>query len=391
MRKAELLLKRSRWIVPVVILVGVAIGTVASQGTSQDQPRQIKITVKNIAERFSVLDLKHQRSRVQITLRNDYSKPITAFAIGKGDSHIKVDIAGTGEVIAPGSTRVEEVTLPPAIVTANRPDSREYVLSILAVVFDDETGDGNTDVVKEILNSRRKGKQEKSVTYSDPDDYRAVFKINDDEASVIVRGQMTPMQREHSKLYLLYYGNRQKLVEDRAIEDRTVFSPPPLPILSPSGEPPAPPFASLACEADAVVVATVRSKASQLTEEEAFIFTDYEMTVEEILKNNPASPITLQGSIMVTRPSGAVEIEGHKIKVVESLFAPLKGGHRYLLFLDFNHSLGTYRAFRSKGSFEIRGNRIIKLTMEYLPQEIENGADPNSVLNEAKASIAACK
>ena len=43
---------------------------------------------------------------------------------------------------------------------------------------------------------------------------------------------------------------------------------------------------NLSCDADAIVVGEVTSKSSQLTEDQDFIFTDYELKVEEVIKNN---------------------------------------------------------------------------------------------------------
>lgn len=165
MKKLVVLLKRSMRPALSVILVSVALGTVASrtssQETPQNPPRQFEIVINNFALDFKLVDMESYRSRARLTLRNDYDKTITAFAIGRENSRIKVDLIGTNKVIAPGGTFTKVVSLPSAVSIPNKPDSPRYVLSILAVVFEDGTGDGSPSVVKEILEGRQKKSQSK--------------------------------------------------------------------------------------------------------------------------------------------------------------------------------------------------------------------------------------
>jgi hypothetical protein len=54
------------------------------------------------------------------------------------------------------------------------------------------------------------------------------------------------------------------------------------------------------------VVGTITEKASQFTEDEKSIFTDYQIRVEEIIKNNAKSPMLTSQLITTTRDGGAV-------------------------------------------------------------------------------------
>ncbi|MEW6211945.1 MAG: hypothetical protein AB1631_26555 [Acidobacteriota bacterium] len=165
MKRLVVLLKRSMWPTLTVILVGVVASVVASRSSSQEMtqnsPRRFEIVINNFSLDFKLVDMESRRSRARLTLRNDYDKTITAFAIGRGNSRIKVDLIGTNKVIAPGGTFTKEVSLPSAVIAPNKPDSHKYALSILAVVFEDGTGDGSPSVVREILDSRRKKSQPK--------------------------------------------------------------------------------------------------------------------------------------------------------------------------------------------------------------------------------------
>lgn len=140
----------------------------------------------------------------------------------------------------------------------------------------------------------------------------------------------------------------------------------------------APPFnleeflRDMTCDSDAVLVGQVKSKVSQLTENEEFTFTDYEVTVEDVVKNNAASPINAQSNITVTRPGGMIRLDGRIIQAIDQYYKPFALGGRVLLFLKFIPSTGAYKAFRSEGSFTLSGGKLIKLTDEDLPAELES-------------------
>ena len=126
---------------------------------------------------------------------------------------------------------------------------------------------------------------------------------------------------------------------------------------------------------DAVLIGVVKDRASFVTAEGTFVFTDYSLAVEQILKNNPMSFLHPFDNISVTRPGGNVQLEGRNIRALDESLGPLAVGSRYLLFLDYVPSTGGYKAFNSQGSFRIEGNRAAKLTIEQLPSDLESGAD----------------
>jgi hypothetical protein len=176
-----------------------------------------------------------------------------------------------------------------------------------------------------------------------------------DEATSIREGRMTDSQREHSKLYK-GFGTGKKL-KDVAVEIRggvKVKRNAPTPV----GEPgPAPTFSEflrgLACNADAVVVGVVKDKASQLTEDGDFVFTDYQLGVEEVLKDNASAHLMPNISLTLTQPGGRVQLGGYIIEAEDASFRPLVIGGRYTLFLKFIPSTGAYASLNSISSYEL--------------------------------------
>ena len=217
-------------------------------------------------------------------------------------------------------------------------------------------------------------------------------------ATVTLRGQskdvacceMTPKQKEHSKLYKKEFENRRdKKIKDIAasgVGDVSVV------IMAEGGidSPYTPPFnlssflEKSACEADAIIVGTVKSKDSQLTEDGEFIFTDYEMSVSQVLKDNAAASISIGSDITVTRAGGEMRLNGRKVTATSEYFEPLTVGEQYLLFLRFIPATGAYKAYNNRGSFQLRNNKIIALTKESLPGELRSGNDATSFLSNVR-------
>ena len=169
---------------------------------------------------------------------------------------------------------------------------------------------------------------------------------------------VTPQQKEHSRQYKNL--GHQKLLERPGTNDISVIVIGEI-TLSPNVRlvHPAEFLSGIACRSDAIVVGTLINETSLLTEEETFVFTDYEVRIEEIIKDNPSARLVLGDSVIVTRPGGILQIEQRKITAKADWFQPFKVGSRYLLYLKFLPSTGTYRA-TAKGSYELRGNRYIR-------------------------------
>jgi hypothetical protein len=155
-----------------------------------------------------------------------------------------------------------------------------------------------------------------------------------------------------------------------------VISPPPLPIQ----------LNRMACDADAVVVGTIKSKASQLTEDETSIFTEHQMIVEEVLKDNAAAPIQKGSDIRVARIGGTLRLNNINITFLDKEFKPLTVGNRYLLFLQFLSDKNSYTASESQGSFLLVGNEAITLTGEQLTEALAREKNATSLIAGVRAA-----
>jgi hypothetical protein len=190
-----------------------------------------------------------------------------------------------------------------------------------------------------------------------------------ENATPIEVGLMSGKQKEHSKLYEQYRTGRKLDAippsEFAKVAEPGVYLEPGTPVINPE----APPISfeeftkNLACEADAIVTATIKDQSSQLTENKEFIFTDYSAVVEEVHKNNQSASISPNSIITITRPGGRVEIKGKVVAALDAAFKLLKEGHRYLLFLKYVPQTGAYQSIR-QGGFLIKGNSLVAMTDE---------------------------
>jgi hypothetical protein len=210
-----------------------------------------------------------------------------------------------------------------------------------------------------------------------------------EEVIPIREGPMSEKQKEHSKLYKNYsilLGHRK--LRDRlasTADDIVTTIGPHEQAGSTNQSIPDNLLQDLTCHADAIVIATPSSMSSHLTENEDFVFTDYEMTVREILKDNPIAPIQLDQDITVTRPGGTVQLNGHKVKAIDVSFQPFQGGKRYLLFLSFITATNSYKSISSTGSFQL-DNKITPLTTEASLAGKQFGS-PSSFVNDVQVAI----
>lgn len=197
-----------------------------------------------------------------------------------------------------------------------------------------------------------------------------------EEPTVIQEGVMTEKQKKHSKLFK-GFGNstRGKKLRELAAERGEVEV-----VVYPE-DAQAPRSSDLDkylnkylekanCAADAIVIGSVSSRTSQIIEEGTFTFTDYELTIEEILKDNRVAPIQPNGAITITRSGGAVKLNGRTIRATDYRSEPLQAGGRYLLFLRFIPDTGAYQSLDNSlfdDSFQLSGDQITQVSEKPLP------------------------
>lgn len=181
------------------------------------------------------------------------------------------------------------------------------------------------------------------------------------EEPTLQTGVLTEKQRRHSKFYKEY--RRDKTIPEQAAETNFDFGitiGTPFPGGMPGVSPPtfSERITNLTCDADAIVVGEVKSKSSQLTEDQDFIFTDYELNVEEVIKNNASDPIAPNTEITVSNPGGKIQLNNRIVEARALSFPPLVVGERYLLFLKSTSIAGGYKAVNKESRFHLTNDGV---------------------------------
>ncbi len=124
-----------------------------SNASASSLPQDRQVIVKSLARDLQVVEFKQTGKSVNIVLKNNYNKNITAYAISSYDAVNKregvqhrMDFIFADDLkirhMSPGSTRVFEGDVAGPV-------------TIRAVVFEDKTSDGDQNFVKEIFDRRR--------------------------------------------------------------------------------------------------------------------------------------------------------------------------------------------------------------------------------------------
>lgn len=144
-------------------------------------------------------------------------------------------------------------------------------------------------------------------------------------------------------------------------------------------------FGRLAADSDAIILGRVTNKVSQITEDDSFLFTDYDVTVSEALKDNVFSRISKSSTVVVTCPGGKIVIDDVILKAGGNGDALLPVGEQdLLLFVKFIPETGAYKLSQSNGAFELNGTSVRPL-VSLLPLPLEIFKDQTSFLKTIKA------
>ena len=117
---------------------------------------------------------------------------------------------------------------------------------------------------------------------------------------------------------------------------------------------------NLSCESDLVVVGKFGKATSYPTEDQGYIYSDLDFTVEEVVKNNPSAPVTAGQDITITRPGGLLTINGRHVYAVSESFPLFHLGQEALLYLRSLPSVGTY-SLRCPTGFLLSGENALPL------------------------------
>lgn len=210
------------------------------------------------------------------------------------------------------------------------------------------------------------------------------------EEPTLQTGVLTEKQKRHSKLYKEY--RRDKKIPELTIEhpfDFGITIGTPLPAGEPGVSQPtfSDRITTLACDSDAIVVGEVKSKASQLTEDQDFIFTDYEVLVEEVIKNNATDPIVQNTEISITNPGGRIRLNNRIVEARDMSFPPMIIGGRYLLFLKSTSISGGYKAVNKESRFHITDSNVQTLANDKTSAQRKNLGQTSTFLMQVREAV----
>lgn len=260
------------------------------------------------------------------------------------------------------------------------------MLAILAIV-----GLGVAQMGKKQKKVLAKGKTLRTQ-YMTPEQDKKLAKQRE-EATPVQEGVMTEKQKKHSQRFKGYddvtKGKKLREIMERTGNDvnvgRLVGN-----MIVPNAFNLPQYLQDLTCKADLIVIGKLKGKASQLNEEGTFTFTEYEISVDEVLKNNPAAPIKAN-KLTVVRSGGTISLDGHNVTATDFSEKPLEKGGRYLLFLKFIPETGAYSSLNggsnlSDDSFRLFGNQLVQVSDQPLPFGPNNLSDSDAVLTQIRTA-----
>lgn len=139
------------------------------------------------------------------------------------------------------------------------------------------------------------------------------------------------------------------------------------------------------CDADAIVIATIKSGDSFLTEDETFLYTNHKVTVEDVLKDNPASPLHTGSTATVTRTGGTITLSGKRVTAVYQAALPFQINKRYLLFLTYLPERESYVA--DNLSYLLENEKLVKTTKAQGYPEEETGKDSATFIQTTRNAM----
>lgn len=127
----------------------------------------------------------------------------------------------------------------------------------------------------------------------------------------------------------------------------------------------------LLSQSDTVLRGRVVGKQSQLTDDLCWVFTDYEVRINEVLKNNRAAPVDAGGLVTVTKPGGSVIIDSTLVVTLDEAVLPLpRGKSEVLLFLKYIPETGSYESVPGFASFELNTATMKPLCARPAPRSL---------------------
>jgi hypothetical protein len=165
---AGLLLKPVLLLTIILTFIGFAVipsrKILSSDSLNNKKPNQQQainsLKVNNKAGRLEVVSVERKGQSIRLQFKNNYSKTINAYVLSPGGYQVIYELEDK-DFIPPGGTHERSINVQRGQI--------EDRINIMAVVFDDKTGDGDSAAIKEIKDLRlgRKIQLNRIIPYLD--------------------------------------------------------------------------------------------------------------------------------------------------------------------------------------------------------------------------------
>lgn len=132
---------------------------------------------------------------------------------------------------------------------------------------------------------------------------------------------------------------------------------------------------TIASEADTIVVASVDFGKAVLSQDERQIFTDYQVTIQQVLKRARRPGLAEGDTILIRRWGGVMSLEGHHVVAEENDFPPFNASDTYVLFLQsVPNEPFYYFAYGPQGAFHIVHDGVSQVSTKFGNWNRERGS-----------------
>lgn len=135
------------------------------------------------------------------------------------------------------------------------------------------------------------------------------------------------------------------------------------------------------CNADAVIIGRAEGKTIHLNQEETLVYSEYDVGVQEIIKNNASLPIQTNNIIQITRPGGNIRFKGRLIRFIDGKYTPLTRGNYYLLFLKYVPEVNSFIPPDGGNDYLLDGNRAVPTILSSTKGKQAESEEASSLLN----------
>lgn len=138
-----------------VVILGISVAS-----SSVPQQKLTDVSVENKTSSLEVSHIQRTNRSVHLSLVNNAKKNITAFAVSRGNTTIRVDLTFNDSPVAPGTVYEFDFPLQTQFGNSTPANSIEPAILVQAAVFDDRSFDGDPKIAGEFAEARRAQKKQ---------------------------------------------------------------------------------------------------------------------------------------------------------------------------------------------------------------------------------------